>query len=205
MIYQRGHLARPLDAVLGSATKVAVLRVLFAEKNAMSGRNIAERAGVNHQAAALALKALEVAGIVQKREYPRSIQWQVDLRREMVAEVLRPLFEGEGRNAQEIAGEIKGRLQHDAESVLICGKAAAGKLAPGQPLEIAVICEHGKRRHLQEALRGLESALDSSYGLGLKVHVLTRKEAQVRVELLDGWQLLPTEGPPHLFSTDQRK
>ena len=196
MIYLNGHLARPLDAVLGSASRLSAARALFAAPEGLSGRQVAVRAGINHQAAAQALKALEAAGVAVKRVSPRSTQWKLDRRRFLVDEVLLSLFEGETRHVSEVVGAIKGRLERTAGAVVIVGSAARGRLAVDSPLELLVLCELGRRRALNEALRLLAQDLDSGFGLALAASVLTRKEALPRLELLDGWQLLPTEGRP---------
>ena len=200
MIYLKGHLARPLDAVLGSASRLSAARALFAAPEGLSGRQVAVRAGINHQAAALALKALEAAGVAVKRENSRSIQWKLDRRRFLIDEMLLSLFEGEARHADEIAGVIKSFLDRRTDGVIIVGDGARGRLAVGAPLELLVLCETGKRRVLNEALRALIQDLDVRFNLALKVSVVTRREATSMLELLDGWQLLPTEGRPSIFT-----
>ena len=196
MIYLKGHLARPLDAVLGNASRLCAARALFAAPEGLSGRQVAQRAGINHQAAALALKALEAAGVACKRENSRSTQWKLDRRRFLVDEMLLSLFESEARYAGEISGAIKSHLDRKADAVVIVGAAAQGRLEAGAALELAVICETGQRRALNEALRTLIRELDETHGLALTITVLTRKEASVRFDIWDGWQLLPTEGRP---------
>ncbi len=200
MIYLRGHLARPLDAVFANASRVAALRAVFAAPEGLSGRQVALNAGINHQAAALALKALEKAGVVTKRERPRSTQWKLDRRRFLVDEMLLSLFEGEARLADEIAGSIRSGLDRKCDSVVIVGAAAKGKLTVGEPLELIVFCEAGRRRALSEALRALAQELDERFALAIAVSVLAKKEASSRLDLLDGWQLLPTEGRPSFFN-----
>lgn len=203
MIYQRGHLARPLDAVLGRASRLAALRALHAAPEGLSGRQVARRAGINHQAAALALQALEKAGLAQRRVGSRSIQWRLDRRRFLIDEMLLGLFEGEVRHAEEIVAAIKGHLDCKADAVVIVGSAAKGRLAVGAPLELVVLCEPSRRRALPQAVRDLARDLDERFALALKVETLSRREASSRIELLDGWQLLPTEGRPSVFTASR--
>lgn len=203
MIYLRGHLARPLDAVLGHASRLAALRALYAAPDGLSGRQVASRAGINHQAAALALHALERAGLAHRREAPRSIQWRLDRRRFLVDEMLLGLFAGEVRHAQEIVTAIKGHLGRKADAVVIVGSAAKGRLAAGALLEVVTVCEPSRRRALTEAVRDLARDLDERFALALKVETLSRREASTRIDLLDGWQLLPTEGRPSVFTASR--
>ena len=199
MIYLKGHLARPLDAVLGSGSRLSAARALFASPEGLSGRQVALRAGINHQAAAQALKALEAAGIVVKREHSRSTQWKLDRRRFLIDEMLLSLFEGEARHADEIVGAIKSRLDRAADAVVIVGAAAQGRLSVGKPLELVVLREVGRRRALNETLRALIHDLDERFGLAIELSILTKREALSRLDILDGWQLLPTEGRPSVF------
>ncbi len=200
MIYQKGHLARPLDAAMAHGSRVATLRVLHSSPDGLSGRQVARQGGINHQSAALALRALEKLGLVEKRVYDRAILWRLDKRKYLFREMLRALFEGEARFATELVTRIRSALRDRADHVVIVGAAAKGRLAPGAPLELLVLCETGRRRGLHEALNLLERELDEDFGVPLKASVLGKREAPVRMEILDGWQLLPKEGQPTLFS-----
>lgn len=199
MIYLNGHLARPLDAALSNASKVAVLRVLHADDDRdFGGRQIARVAGINHQAAAQALAALEKLGIVWRQDGGRKDVWRLD-RRHHVAEALLALFKAEKRHAEEISAAIKSRLKGKAEAVVIVGDAAKGKLEAGKPLELVAVCATGKRRPLIEAARILERDLGERFGLALKLSTLTKREAESSLDVaLDGWQLLPSEGRPSI-------
>jgi hypothetical protein len=200
MLYQRGHLARPLDAVLGSASRLSSLRVLAHAKEPLSGREVARRAGINHQAAALALKDLERAGVARRRAVPGSIQWVLDQEHFLVDEALVYLFGAEARHADEVVAAVKGALDRRADWVFVTGEAAKGRLALGAPLDLIVVCPVGRRRALNEALRALTAELRDRFGLEPNVATLTKAEAASRIEMLDAWQLLPTEGPPSVFS-----
>jgi DNA-binding transcriptional ArsR family regulator len=203
MIYQRGHLSRPLDVVLGHGSRLASLRAVFSAPEGLTGRQVALRAGINHQAAALALRALEKAGIVQRRELPRSIVWRLDRRRYLVDEMLLALFEGEVRHVNDLVASIKEHLDRKADAVIIVGDAAKGRLQAGKPLELILLCESSRRRALSEAVRDLAHDLDERFAIPLKVETIGRKEAPTRIEIIDGWQLLPTEGRPSVFTASR--
>jgi DNA-binding transcriptional ArsR family regulator len=199
MIYLRGHLARPLDAALSNGSRVAVLRVLHDEDGDRGGREIARLAGINHQAAAQALAALEELGLVRRQDWGRKDVWRFE-RRHHVGEALHALFQAEKRHADEIAAAVKSRLKGKADAVVIVGDAAMGKLEPGKALELVAVCEPGKRRPLLEAARVLERDLKERFFLALKLEVRTGREAAASFEFADGWQLLPSEGRPSISS-----
>ena len=205
MIYLNGHLARPLDAALSNGSRVAVLRVLRANEMGRSGREIARVAGINHQAAAQALAALAEPGVLERRAWGPKVLWRLDRRRWLVTEVLMPMLKKEAAYSVGVAAEIKTRLKGKADSIVIVGDEAKGRLGTEEPLEIVAVCEPGKRCPLIEAVRILEREIEERFGLALNVAIMTKREASSSLDfVLDGWQLLPTEGRPSIFAASAR-
>jgi len=194
MIYPRGHLARPLDAVLSAASRLSVLRVLRGVQEGRSGRAVARLAGINHQSAAVALKELEALGVVQSRSWGRKTLWRLDGRRWLVSEILLPMLDQESDHAGGVAAEIKARLRGKCRAVLLVGAAARGRAAPGEPLSLVAI-EGGARRGLAGALRELKAELSVRWAVKLDARVLSAREAVLAASLEDAWRLLPDEGP----------
>lgn len=201
MIYLKGHLARPLDAVLSAPSRLAVLRALFRAKSPLSGRALARLAGINHQGAAVALAALAKIGLVERRPAGRSDQWRLDRRRWLNSELLLPLLEREAEHADAVADAIKKALRGKASAVLLGGAAAKGRLEPGRPLELVLVEGATGRRSLSEAVRGLVALMSEQWALSLEARVLSRREAARAVALEDLWELLPVEGPPSFHLT----
>lgn len=199
MIYLKGHLSRPLDAVLSAPSRLAVLRALFRAKSPLSGRALARHAGINHQGAAVALAALAKLGLVERRPAGRSDQWRLDRRRWLMSELLLPLFERESEHADGVADAIKKGLRGRAAAVLLGGTAAKGRLEPGRPVELVVVENAAGRRALSEAIRALTALLKERWSLELDVRVLARREVARAVALDDLWELLPIEGPPSFY------
>ncbi len=199
MIYLKGHLARPLDAVFSAPSRLAVLRALARAKSPLSGRALARVAGINHQGAAMALADLAKLGLVERRPAGRSSQWRLDRRRWLLSELILPLLEREAEHADAVADAIKKSLRAKAAAVLLGGAAAKGRLEPGQPLEVIAVEGPGGRRALGEAVRALTAEFLDLWSLTLEVRVLTRREALRAVNVEDLWELAPIEGPPSFF------
>ncbi|MDX6769207.1 MAG: hypothetical protein SF051_06715 [Elusimicrobiota bacterium] len=192
MIYLRGHLARPLDAVLSSGSRVAVLRALAGLAEGLGGRQVARAAGLNHQTAALALAALERLGVVQRLEWgAQRVLWRLDRRRWLVTEALEPLLAKEKAHARAVAAAVKSRFKGVGLGVLLHGDAAKGALAPGKPLKLAVV---GGGRAAADAVRGLATELRERYGVAVEGRVVTPAEASRLGALEETWRLLPDEG-----------
>jgi len=200
MIYLKGHLARPLDAVLSAPSRLAVLRELAHARAPLSGRAVARLARINHQGAAVALAGLERLGLVERRPAGRSDQWRLDRRRWLVAEVLAPMLEREAEHADGVAGLIKNELRDKAAAVLLGGAAAKGRLSAGQSLELVIVEGRAGRKVLGEAARSLGAVLKERWALKLDVRVLSRREGMRAVAVEDLWELLPVEGPPSYFA-----
>jgi hypothetical protein len=195
MIYLRGHLARPLDAAMSTASKVAVLRVLSgAGEMGRSGREVARLAGINHQSAATALAELSRLGLLKSSVRGRKTLWGLDRRRWLVSEVLAPSLEREAGHAEAVAAAIKGALKGRCRAAFVTGDAARGRLTPGRPLGLVAV-ESGSRRGLAEALRGLQRELAERYALELDARIETAGAAMRIAALEDAWRLLPDEGP----------
>jgi DNA-binding transcriptional ArsR family regulator len=200
MIYQKGHLARPLDAVFSAPSRLAVLRALARSRAPLSGRAIARLAAINHQGAAVALAALAKLGLVERRPAGRSDQWRLDRRRWLLTELLLPLFQREAELADAVANAIKKGLRGKADVILIAGAAAKGRLEPGQPVELILVAGAGGRRPLSEGVRELSSLMAEQWSLKLEARVLSRAEAARASAFEDLWELYPTEGQPSYFA-----
>jgi len=196
MIYLKGHLARPLDAVLSAPSRLAVLRALARAKSPLSGRAIARLAGINHQGAAVALAALAKLGLVERRPAGRSDQWRLDRRRWLCSELLLPLLQREAEHADAVGDAIKRALRGKASAVLVGGAAAKGRLEPCRPLELVIVEGALGRRSLSEALRVLAALAAEQWSLSLEIRILSRREAVRAAAVEDLWELLPVEGPP---------
>ena len=199
MIYLKGHLARPLDAILSAPSRLSILRELARARSPLSGRALARLAGINHQGAAMALADLAKLGLVERRPVGRSSQWRLDRRRWLLSELLLPLLEKENEHADGVADAIKKALRGKAAAILLAGAAAKGRLESGQTLEVIAVEGSGGRRPLGEAIRALTAELSELWSLTLEVRVLTRREALRAVNVEDLWELAPTEGPPSFY------
>lgn len=207
MIYLKGRLARPLDAVLTAPSRLAVLRALARAKSPLSGRALARLAGINHQGAAVALAGLAGLGLVERRPSGRSDQWRLDRRTWVMTELLLPLLEREAEHAEAVAGAVKKGLRGKAAAVFVAGAAAKGRLEPGRALELIAVEGPAGRRALADAARELSALLRERWSLAPAVRVLSRREAARAAAAEDLWELLPVEGPPSYFAagtTDHR-
>lgn len=88
-------LNRPLDEVLGQASKVKILRFMVNSQAQLNGREIAKNIGLSHVKVHSALKNLSRQGIVHMRSVGSSIIYWLNEEHFLVKEILRPAFEKE--------------------------------------------------------------------------------------------------------------
>jgi hypothetical protein len=195
MIYLKGHLARPLDSILSSGSRLAVLRALHgAGEVGRGGREVARAAGINHQSAAQSLHALADLGVLERKAWGRKTLWRFDRRRWLVSEILLPMLERESEHSELIAAEIKSRLKGKCRAAMIVGDGARGRMLPAKPLSLVAV-EGGAQKGLGEALRGLKEELSTRWSVELDARIVSAAAGMKIAALEDAWRLLPDEGP----------
>lgn len=138
-----GILFRPLDTILASRSRVAVLRALLESGAGVSAREAARLAGIAHSGALQALDDLVVLGIVERLETRGQHYYTLNLRHRLVEQGLVPLFAAERVRAGEVFDWIAETLEPylESETVLsavIFGSAARGEDGPGSDFDVLV-------------------------------------------------------------------
>jgi hypothetical protein len=192
MIYKRGFLACPLDALFSNGTRVAVLRVLHDKHEPIAGRAVARMAQVNHQAAANALKSLQRLKVVRGTADGR---WILERRNILGLDLVQKTFKTEAVYVASLVDTVRNRLAGTADGAFFFGAAALGKLAPGGTLHLAAVVGRKGRAPLAEAVRGLSTDIRQVWGLELDARVLSAEDARLLSVREEAWRLLPDEGP----------
>jgi predicted transcriptional regulator len=81
-----------LDRILGRRSTLQALRCLFAEREALTGREIARRTGLSHLAAHKALADLALQGIVERRSAPPTYLFKPNRGHWVCSDILAPMF-----------------------------------------------------------------------------------------------------------------
>lgn len=137
-------LLRPLDGILGSQSKVALLRVLFRASAPLSAREAARAAGMAHSGALRSLADLVELGIVARTETPGQHLYVINQRNLFVELCLARLFEVERGRVGEVFRLINEVLRPflanaRVRSAVIYGSAARGDDRPGSDLDLLVV------------------------------------------------------------------
>src|SRR3982750_1097208 len=105
-----GILQNPLDAVLGSGTKVKLLRALVPLSRPVGMREAARLAGVSASGAQGAMEDLAAMGILDRREATAQHLYQIN-RGNHLAAALAELFRAEEERWNDLIAALRGELR----------------------------------------------------------------------------------------------
>ncbi len=134
----RMWLRRPLDDILSSTAKVAVLRAVLGVSAPLSGREIARRAGVGYAPAYRALQALVASGLLSKQDHGRVTAYAVRDPEAAAVAGLRCLFQEEDHRTRAATAMLAESVPA-ARSIILFGSEARGEARPGSDTDLLII------------------------------------------------------------------
>lgn len=173
----------PLDHLLGTKTKVRILRALVPLERPVSGREAARLAGVSH-IALQALEELAASGILIQELATSQHLFTFD-RRHNLAQAIETLFQAERQFTSTIFAQIRELLEgmESVESAVVFGSSARGEAGPQSDLDLLVVIrEHDERDEVRMALAEFAPKLLTHFGVQLSPVVLGRKQFRKQVE-----------------------
>jgi predicted nucleotidyltransferase len=173
-------LRHPLDDILSSRAKVALLRVLMRAPGPLNGREVARRAGVNAGHASRQLRELALSGVVRARDQGRVITYEIGADASGVVASLRALFAAEGARYRDAIADLARRLP-EAVSLVLFGSEARLDAAPGSDTDLLVIVpEHTPAAEAR--VREACLAVADNYSLALSWVVMDLAELREAAE-----------------------
>ncbi|MEW5929810.1 MAG: nucleotidyltransferase domain-containing protein [Gemmatimonadota bacterium] len=189
-------LFNPLDGILGSTTKVQILRVLLPLTHPVSGREAQKLARIkSRNGAGNALDDLSDLGVLQRTDIRGSHLYEVNREHELVPP-LAALFRQEERRLQALTSTIrKGlserKLAEHVRSVILYGSNARLDATPASDVDLlAVVDSELAASAVKEALYEMGDDLRRRQGLRTSPYVLTASRVRERME--DGDPLMAT-------------
>lgn len=187
---------RVLDQILGTQTKVQLLRTLSRMGSPMSGREAQRLAGVKSvSGAGRALDELTELGILHREETGGAHLYRMN-REHVLAGPLVRLIEAE----EDVLASLRDILTESLESarvagavrsVVVFGSAARGEARPESDLDLLVIVRDDESTEpVRRALLDVQPRLRQRLGLRASPYVLTQERAEERH--LDGDPLMET-------------
>lgn len=162
-------LRNPLDDILSSPAKVAVLRAVLRVASPLSGREIIRRASVGYGPGWKALQALTASGVLSKQQHGRVSTYAVRDPALPLIGRLRDLFADEHGRTREVAAELAERIP-EALSIALFGSEARGDAKPGSDTDLLVVVDR-TRQDVERRVRDACLDLAERHGLALAWHV----------------------------------
>jgi predicted nucleotidyltransferase len=162
-------LHNPLDDVLSSRAKAAVLRVLLAASGPLAGREIARRSGVGAGHASRVLRELAASGLLVARDQGRVVTYEIAHTDDPLIPRLQELFRAESERTEQVAtGLTKG--VPGVVSVILFGSEARGAARPGSDTDVLVAVRE-RSDAVEVRLRENALGLVESLSLALSWHL----------------------------------
>jgi predicted nucleotidyltransferase len=167
-----------IDDLLGTRSRVAVLRVLHGVEVPLNASQIAARTGFTQPAVASVLADLTSMGIVRSSPVGRATVHWLSRDNVYVENLIDPLFEAERSIPDDLIDELTWAFQGLAISVVLFGSYARGDQTPTSDVDVALVASSNPGKAVLEmAAADYASAFRSRFGASLSYLVYTREEA----------------------------
>lgn len=154
--------------MLGSRSRVAVLRVLLGVTIPLNTSQIAAHAHLTRPAAASVLKDFAAMGIVQTTSVGNAKVHQLQRHNVYVEQLLVPLFAAEHRVPDALESSLGEAFGDFAESIVLFGSYARGEQAAGSDVDVVLVASDASAKlALERALDSYAQEFRTRYGASL--------------------------------------
>lgn len=175
---------RPLEKILDSQAKIAILRVLSAGVDRhMGGSDIARAAGFSIPSTHDALKALLALGVVTMEVLGNQHVYALNRKDRIVQKIIAPMFKAEGNWKKDIKeravqGMKSAGILQSVVSVILYGSVQQGNAKQGSDLDLAVIVRSSADLQcVRDAFLGpIAQDLAAYFGMRLDAYIKTAEE-----------------------------
>lgn len=166
------------EEVLGSRSRIAVLRVLWRARRPLNASQIAADAGLTRPAVATVLKDLADAGVVVSSSAGRANIHTLNRSSVYVERMVAPLFEAETELPDQLLRELRDAFEDSASAAVLFGSYARGDQVPESDLDVVLVAEDdAMKAALEYRLPRYEDEFRSHWGVSLSVLTYTAREA----------------------------
>lgn len=128
-----------IDEILGNKTRIRLLRSLYRNQAARSGREIARQMGLSHTHVINQLRELEKWGILVRARVGSADSYSFNDVNYMVKNVLIPLFEAEKKYIVELASRFFQGLGDDLLHAFLFGSMARGTSTARSDMDLVLV------------------------------------------------------------------
>ncbi len=201
----------PLENILDSRTKIAILRVLsLGSDRRLGGSEIARMTGFSVPSTHDALKVLHAAGVVTMELFGNQHVYALNRKDRIVQKVILPMFKAEAgwkKDAKEriIQGMKDAGVLPSVVSVLLYGSFQQGDAKPGSDLDLAVIVKaSGDTVKVRDAFLGpIAADFEAYFGMRLNIYIkadeefnrMLKRNSPVTAEVMKAYSVLYGKEP----------
>lgn len=168
-------LRSPLDAILGSTSKVRVLRVLCRREMGLTARELSRLTETSRPAIAGAISDLEALGVITIEDIGKQYVCRINRVHGLVQAALMPLFTAERAMIDEFYADVRATMESfKPMGVWIFGSAARGEMRPGSDVDVFVLVRRESDvEKLEDRLLDERSNWSKKYGFTVNGIVMT--------------------------------
>jgi predicted nucleotidyltransferase len=172
-----------LEEVLGSKTKVKVLRVFakFPAKEFIEDE-LERLLKIPHQSIAYALKDLVNYQVINIRQIGKSRIYTLNQDNYISKEILAPVFRGEEKALDELVGEIIFAFTPlNVQKVILYGSIARGEEEPSSDIDLLIVIPRKSQVEEVEDVTGkLKSKVIKRFGNTISPIIMTAEEYEIQ-------------------------
>lgn len=173
-----------IETFFGSPARIRILRVLLAAPQPLSGRQVAELAGLSHRGAIQALDALVASGTVRQRRAGKAYQYSLAREHAAAEKIILPALRAETELLDDLRKTLAGKLGRYAVSLTLYGSAARGEERRGSDIDVFAVAESGgRKKELEERAETLIPFFRERYHALLSLHCMTHAELRGKAGL----------------------
>ncbi len=180
----------PIDDILNSPSKLAILRVLASRQGLKgTGRELAKLAGYSAPSTHESLKELHARDVLSLDIIGKQHVYSLNEGNRIVQKVIRPMFQAEGGFKEEVRDFLldemrKARVKSAIASLILYGSAQKGVTGKGSDVDIAVIVSRAAdvRRVEDIFVSGTAARFKAYFGAHLDPYVKSSTEFRTRLK-----------------------
>jgi predicted nucleotidyltransferase len=167
-----------IESILGTRSRVRVLRVLSGVTVPLNATQVAMRTGLTKMAAGNALAELSAMGLVQSSPVGRATVHMLVRENAYVERIVSPVFEAERTMADLVEDELRKAFSGKTESIVLFGSYARGEQDETSDVDVVLVANEGAADALARAADECESRFRRRFGATLSALVYSQLEAR---------------------------
>ena len=171
--------SRVIETAFGSPGRVKILRCLAREIQPLTGRQVAELAGLTHRGAIQALGLLVDESLVTQRQVGRACQYALARESVVVERVVLPALAAEERLVELLREELADAFSEHAVSLVLFGSYARGDQDIRSDIDLLLVAGTlAEKQAAEAAVEEQAPRLSRRFSAPLEVHCLAIAEVQ---------------------------